>query len=45
MAFAEDYVPVAERLVEFRVKYPEGSQRPADTSRPFEILTLRLLRG
>jgi hypothetical protein len=40
MTFAADYVPVAERLVEFRAKYPEGSLRPADPSRPFEILTV-----
>lgn len=40
MAFAEDYVPVAERLIEFRAKYPEGVLRPADVSRPFEIVTV-----
>lgn len=40
MTFAQDYVPVAERIVEFRARYPEGSLRPADVSRPFEILTV-----
>jgi hypothetical protein len=38
MAFADDYVPVAERLVAFREAYPEGSLRPADPSRPFQII-------
>lgn len=38
MAFADDYVPVAERLVAFREAYPEGSLRPADPSQPFQII-------
>lgn len=37
MAFAEDYVDVATRLVEFREKYPEGSLQPADVSVPFTV--------
>ena len=37
MAFADDYVPVAERIAEFRAAYPNGSLRPADPARPYTI--------
>lgn len=40
MAFAEDYVPVAERIVAFRDRFPEGTLRPADPSRPFELVNV-----
>lgn len=40
MGFADDYVPVAERLVEFRAKYPDGCLRPADLSKPFDIVAV-----
>lgn len=40
MAFHDDYVPVAERIVAFREQYPEGTLRPADPARPFEIVTV-----
>jgi hypothetical protein len=32
-----DYVDVAERIVEFRTKYPEGSLQPADLGKPYSI--------
>lgn len=32
-----DYIPVAERIVEFRTKYPKGSLQPADLARPYSI--------
>lgn len=35
-----DYVDVAERIVEFREKYPEGSLQPADLAEPFKVLTV-----
>lgn len=38
MGFADDYVPVAERLVAFREQYPEGCLRPANPDQPFTIL-------
>ena len=39
MGFQADpqYITVAERIVEFRTKYPEGSLQPADLSNPFTI--------
>jgi hypothetical protein len=37
MAFAEDYVDVAERLRLFKAAYPTGCLRPADPSQPFTI--------
>lgn len=42
MAFAmdESYNTVAERIVEFRAKHPEGSLRPADMNRPYAIETI-----
>lgn len=36
----DDYVDVAERIVEFREKYPAGSLQPADLSKPFEVITI-----
>jgi hypothetical protein len=33
----DDYVDVAERLIEFREKHPEGSLQPVDPANPFEI--------
>lgn len=40
MAFADDYVPVADRIVAFRDRYPEGTLRPANVDRPFELVTV-----
>lgn len=40
MAFAEGYIPVADRIAEFRAKHPEGSLRPLDPNKPFEIVTM-----
>ena len=40
MAFAEDYVPVSERIVAFREAYPEGTLRPADPSKPFDLIAV-----
>jgi hypothetical protein len=37
MGFADDYVSVAERLAEFRDKYPEGALQPSDRKRPYHI--------
>lgn len=37
MAFAEDYVSVAERLGLFREKHPEGCLQPADLNVPYRI--------
>lgn len=34
---SEDYVTVAERIVEFRAKYPEGSLQPADLTKPYSV--------
>jgi hypothetical protein len=38
MSFAEGYIDVATRIVEFREKYPSGSLQPADPTKPFTIL-------
>lgn len=35
-----DYITVAERIVEFRTKYPTGTLRPADMERPFWLETI-----
>ncbi|WP_326565109.1 hypothetical protein VSH64_25025 [Amycolatopsis rhabdoformis] len=37
MAFAEGYIDVASRIVEFREKFPEGSLQPADPQTPFRV--------
>lgn len=37
---SDDYITVAERIVEFREKYPEGSLQPADLTRPYTLETL-----
>lgn len=44
MAFQknEDYVTVAERIVEFRTKYPEGSLQPWNPAQPY---TIELING
>lgn len=36
----DDYIDVAERIVEFRDKYPEGSLQPADLLHPYTIETI-----
>jgi hypothetical protein len=35
-----DYVDVAERLIEFRAKHPDGSLQPADPAVPYRIETI-----
>lgn len=40
MAFADDYVPVADRIISFRERFPEGTLRPADPAEPFRIVTI-----
>lgn len=35
--FAQDYIDVATRIVEFRTKYPDGSLQPADLATPYKI--------
>lgn len=37
MAFAEGYIDVATRILEFREKHADGSLQPADMSKPFEV--------
>jgi len=36
----DDYNEVSQRIIEFREKYPTGCLRPADLSKPFEIVTI-----
>ena len=36
--FAEDYIPVNERIAEFIRKYPEGSLRPLWPDEPYRVL-------
>ena len=36
-SFAPDYVDVAERVAEFRAKYPEGTLQPADPAHPYRL--------
>jgi hypothetical protein len=36
--FAPDYVDVAERVRDFRKRYPTGCLRPLSTARPFDIV-------
>lgn len=40
MGFAEDYNTVAERIIEFRSKHPEGSLQPYDPAHPYRLETL-----
>lgn len=40
MGFADDYVPVADRIISFRDKYPEGTLRPANPSEPFRLVEI-----
>lgn len=42
MAFKQDddYNTVAERIVEFRAKYPEGSLQPLNTEKPYELVQM-----
>lgn len=35
-----NYVEVAERIVEFRTKHPEGALRPCDPSQPYRLETI-----
>lgn len=35
----EGYIDVAQRIVEFRDKYPDGCLRPANLERPYDIVT------
>lgn len=39
-SFAEGYVDVATRIVEFRTKHPEGCLRPVDPTEPVRIITV-----
>ena len=36
----DDYIDVAQRIAEFRVKHPEGSLQPLNPEQPFEIREL-----
>lgn len=40
MAFAEDYVDVATRIVQFREKFPNGSLQPVDPMNPLAVMQL-----
>src|SRR5207344_1294716 len=40
MSFAEGYVDVATRLVEFRNQHPQGCLRPFDPIEPIKIITI-----
>jgi len=35
-----NYVGVDQRIAQFRAKHPEGSLRPLDPAKPFEVLTI-----
>lgn len=37
MAYALDYIDVAQRIADFRVKHPEGSLQPANKDQPYKI--------
>jgi len=36
--FAEDYIPVNERIAQFIAKYPEGSLQPVDPLNPYTVI-------
>lgn len=36
----DDYVDVAQRMVEFRTKHPEGTVQPSDLARPYTVETV-----
>jgi len=36
--WAQDYIPVNERIAQFIAKYPEGSLQPADPSQPYTVI-------
>ncbi len=36
----DDYIDVAARIAEFRIKHPEGSLQPVNPEQPFEIREL-----
>ena len=36
--FAEDYIPVNERIAQFVAKYPEGSLQPVDPMNPYKVI-------
>jgi hypothetical protein len=40
MPISDDYVTVAERLAIFKDKYPEGSLRPLNPEKPYDIIQL-----
>lgn len=40
MAFAEGYIDVASRIVDFRTKHPDGSLQPADLTAPYKVETI-----
>ena len=39
-SWAEGYIDVATRIVEFRQKYPEGSLRPQNPENPITVITI-----
>lgn len=40
MPISEDYVTVAERIAIFREKYPQGSLRPLNPEKPYDIVEI-----
>ena len=38
--FMKDYVDVAQRIVQFRAKYPNGSLQPVNKEEPIKIITI-----
>lgn len=40
MPISDDYVTVAERIAIFREKYPQGSLRPLNPDKPYEIVSI-----
>ena len=36
--FAQDYIPVNERVAAFIAKYPEGSLQPVDPANPYTVI-------